>query len=47
LADRIGVLIDGELLQEGMPDEVFSRPSCPGVAELVSAASELAAWRIG
>ena len=35
LADRIGVLIDGELLQMGDPREVFNLPSSREVAELV------------
>ncbi|MGH2544296.1 MAG: ATP-binding cassette domain-containing protein, partial [Ardenticatenaceae bacterium] len=46
-ADRIGVLIDGEMLQIGRPDEVFDNPSCARVAEFVSAASDFPEKRSG
>ena len=35
LADRIGVLMDGEILQTGNPEEVFSLPRNREIAELV------------
>jgi len=33
LCDRIGVMIDGSLIQTGTPDEIFSSPATPAVAE--------------
>ncbi len=35
LADRVGVLLDGELLQVGEPTEVFRRPRSRPVAEFI------------
>lgn len=35
LADRIAVLLDGALAQEGRRDDVLRRPASPGVARLV------------
>jgi osmoprotectant transport system ATP-binding protein len=35
LADRVAVLGRGRLLQVGRPDELFARPACPEVAELL------------
>jgi tungstate transport system ATP-binding protein len=35
LADRIGVLADGELVQIGTPGEIFTHPRSRGVAEFV------------
>ncbi|ACL17589.1 ABC transporter ATP-binding protein [Methanosphaerula palustris] len=32
LCDRIGVMIDGRLVQTGTPDEIFSSPATPAVA---------------
>jgi tungstate transport system ATP-binding protein len=40
LAGRIGVLIDGELLQVGRPQEIFLAPGNRRVAEFVGAAGE-------
>jgi putative spermidine/putrescine transport system ATP-binding protein len=39
LADRIGVLAAGRLLQEGAPQEVYQRPRCPFVARLLGDAN--------
>ncbi len=35
LADRVGVLAAGRLLQVGAPEEVYQRPRCPFVARLL------------
>jgi molybdopterin-binding protein len=35
LADRVGILHDGRLLQVGEPVEVFQRPNCRQVAEFI------------
>jgi len=35
LADRIGVIMDGELLQIGTSDDIFLAPSCRAVAEFI------------
>ena len=35
LADRVGVLIDGEMMQIGTPEEIFSMPASKRVAEFV------------
>lgn len=35
LADHVGILIDGRLIQTGPPDEVFRRPATPEVARFV------------
>jgi ABC-type Fe3+/spermidine/putrescine transport system ATPase subunit len=39
LADRVGVLASGRLLQVGTPDEVYERPCCPFVAHLLGDAN--------
>ena len=39
LADRVGVLAAGRLLQEGTPEEVYRRPRCPFVARLLGDAN--------
>jgi ABC-type Fe3+/spermidine/putrescine transport system ATPase subunit len=39
LADRVGVLAAGRLLQVGTPEEVYQRPSCPFVARLLGDAN--------
>jgi iron(III) transport system ATP-binding protein len=41
LADRIGVLEKGNLVQVGGPEEVYSRPATPFVARFTGAAAEL------
>ena len=35
LADRIGVMLDGEIVQSGYPEEIFQKPESPMVAEFV------------
>jgi len=35
MADRVAVLADGEILQEGSPEELFARPASLAVARLV------------
>ena len=35
LADRIGILSDGRLLQEGEPIDIFHRPALPEVAQFI------------
>src|SRR5690606_397599 len=37
LADRVAVLQDGRILQEGTPDEIVLRPASPFAAELTGA----------
>lgn len=37
IADRMAVLLDGELVQEGRPDEVFHRPASERVAAFLGA----------
>lgn len=39
LADRVGVLAAGRLLQIGAPDEVYQRPRCPFVARILGDAN--------
>jgi ABC-type Fe3+/spermidine/putrescine transport system ATPase subunit len=39
LADRVGVLAAGRLLQEGTPEDVYQRPRCPFVARLLGDAN--------
>jgi ABC-type Fe3+/spermidine/putrescine transport system ATPase subunit len=39
LADRVGVLAAGHLLQIGAPEEVYQRPRCPFVARLLGDAN--------
>jgi ABC-type Fe3+/spermidine/putrescine transport system ATPase subunit len=39
LADRVGVLAAGRLLQVGAPEEVYQRPRCPFVARLLGDAN--------
>jgi ABC-type Fe3+/spermidine/putrescine transport system ATPase subunit len=39
LADRVGVLAAGRLLQVGVPEEVYQRPRCPFVARLLGDAN--------
>src|SRR5690348_7502076 len=39
LADRVGVLAAGRLLQVGAPEEVYQRPCCPFVARLLGDAN--------
>jgi iron(III) transport system ATP-binding protein len=41
LADRIGVLCDGRLVQLGPPEEVYHRPATPFVARFTGLAGEL------
>ncbi|MFP4655253.1 MAG: ATP-binding cassette domain-containing protein [Methanohalobium sp.] len=35
LADRIGIMMDGRLMQKGAPDEIFNKPSDNKVADFV------------
>lgn len=42
LAERIGVIVDGELLQTGRPEDVFSLPQNRNIAELVGMQNILA-----
>ena len=42
LADRVGVLERGRLVQIGAPEEVYSRPASPFVARFTGLAAELA-----
>ena len=39
MADRVAVLVAGQVVQEGLPHEVFSRPATPEVARLVGVAN--------
>ncbi|MGH9123081.1 MAG: TOBE domain-containing protein, partial [Acidimicrobiales bacterium] len=41
LADMIGVLCDGKLVQLGSPEEVYERPATPFVARFTGLAGEL------
>ena len=43
MADRIGVMRDGAMVQVGSPAEVYERPSCRFVAEFLGAANILPA----
>ncbi len=43
IADRVAVLVGGRVVQEGLVDEVFSRPATPEVARLVGVANLLKA----
>jgi ABC-type Fe3+/spermidine/putrescine transport system ATPase subunit len=46
LADRVGVLASGRLLQAGTPEELYERPCCPYVARLFGDANLLAVERV-
>jgi molybdopterin-binding protein len=35
LADRVGIMFDGEIVQTGTPEDVFNKPESPFVAEFV------------
>ncbi len=37
IADRLALIFDGRVLQQGRPSEVFSHPNCPQVAEFLGA----------
>jgi ABC-type Fe3+/spermidine/putrescine transport system ATPase subunit len=41
LADRIGILNHGELLQFATPEDIYSNPACPPVAEITGLACHL------
>ncbi|HEY8486547.1 MAG TPA: ABC transporter ATP-binding protein [Limnochordales bacterium] len=43
MADRVAVLAEGKVVQQGTPDEVFGRPASPEVARLVGVENLLAA----
>jgi iron(III) transport system ATP-binding protein len=43
LADRIAVMADGRILQAGLPDELYRRPTSPRVAEFFGAINWIAA----
>ena len=43
LADRIAVMADGGILQAGVPDELYRRPTSPRVAEFFGAINWIAA----
>lgn len=45
IADKIGVMYDGKLMQLGTPEEVYSYPQCRFVAEFVTQANFLTATR--
>ena len=42
LADRVGVLVNSEMLQAGSPSDIFTSPRCKEVAELVGVENILA-----
>ncbi len=42
LADRVGVLERGRLVQEGTPEEIYTRPASPFVARFTGLSGELA-----
>jgi ABC-type Fe3+/spermidine/putrescine transport system ATPase subunit len=51
LADRVGVMHEGRLLQEDTPEGLYRRPACPFVARFVGEANlfwveEVAGWTI-
>jgi ABC-type Fe3+/spermidine/putrescine transport system ATPase subunit len=41
LADRLAVLMDGQIIQMGVPDEVYQNPANPGVASFLGLANHL------
>jgi ABC-type Fe3+/spermidine/putrescine transport system ATPase subunit len=47
LADQVGVLAAGRLLQVGAPDEVYQRPRCPFVARLLGDANLFTVASVG
>lgn len=47
LADRVGVLEQGRLVQLGAPEHIYSRPATPFVARFTGLAAELAVRVIG
>jgi ABC-type Fe3+/spermidine/putrescine transport system ATPase subunit len=47
LADRVGVLAAGRVLQTGEPQAVYRRPRCPFVARLLGEANLLAVRSVG
>ena len=47
IADKIGVMKDGKLLQIGTPEEIYTCPECKFVAEFVTQANFLQATREG
>jgi tungstate transport system ATP-binding protein len=44
LADRVGVLAEGEILQLGAREDVFLRPASRAVAEIVGVENRLSGW---
>ena len=47
IADKIGVMQDGKLMQIGTPEEIYTCPQCKFVAEFVTQANFLQATRNG
>jgi ABC-type Fe3+/spermidine/putrescine transport system ATPase subunit len=47
LADTVGVMARGRLLQTGTPQELYDRPSCPYIARLLGDANLLRVERTG
>ncbi len=47
LADRVGVLRDGQLVQWGTPEELYRRPVSPFVARFTGICSEAPVTRVG
>jgi iron(III) transport system ATP-binding protein len=47
LADRVGVLEQGRLIQAGEPEEIYARPATPFVARFTGLAGELAVRVLG
>jgi putative spermidine/putrescine transport system ATP-binding protein len=41
LADRIGVMFDGRLVQFGSPEEIFNRPRTPRIADFMGATNTI------
>ncbi len=47
IADKIGVMQDGKLMQIGTPEQIYSSPACKFVAEFVTQANFLQATKNG
>lgn len=47
MADRIAVLVDGQIVQTGMRDDVFRKPATPAVARIIGMGNILEAVVVG
>ena len=47
LADQIGVMFDGNLLQFGTPEEIFNRPRTPRIADFMGATNLIRGTLVG